>query len=306
MAPTTRLAWRLLLHEAVTTPGLILEAYTAFHRFSLGNQLAALTQCRERGIRPGPIATYAGWQAKGRQVRRGARALILCMPVTITAHRRDKDDLDADNESESGKAQTVPRTVFIWKPRWFVLSQTDGDPVTVEPPEAWDKAAALTRLGVSEIPFDELDGNCQGYAIGRSVAISPIAQLPFKTLFHELGHILLGHTESAPHDPIDPPRALKEGEAEGVALLVLEALGLPGAAYCRGYIQAYLSDLSACHTQAGAAFLSASAYRIIQAADAILRAGRPTSSAEEFPDGNVIGSVGLVKGGEAHVQPTDR
>lgn len=303
MAPTTRLVWSLLLHEAVTTPGLILEAYTAFHRFSLGNQLAALSQCRERGIRPGPIATYAGWQAKGRQVRRGERALILCMPVTAScaSSRNARDAADAIDATDA-----VPRPVFIWKPRWFVLSQTDGDPVTVEPPEAWDKAAALTRLGVSEVPFDELDGNCQGYAIGRSVAISPIAQLPFKTLFHELGHILLGHTESAPHDPIDPPRALKEGEAEGVALLVLEALGLPGAAYCRGYIQAYLRDLSACHTQAGAAFLSASAYRIIQAADAILRAGRPVASADEFPDGNVIGSVGLVKGGEAHVQPTDR
>lgn len=287
MAPTTRLDWSLLLHEAVSTPGLMLEAYTAFHRFSVGNQLAALSECRTRAIQPGPIATYAGWQAKGRQVRRGERALVLCMPVTVTDQTIDED----------GVATQEPHTVFIWRARWFVLSQTEGDPVQAEPPQAWDKATALTRLGITEVPFEELDGNCQGYAIGRSVAISPVAQLPFKTLFHELGHILLGHTDRSLHDPTAPPLSLKEAEAEATALLVLEALELPGAPYCRGYIQHYLSDAS---------ILSASAHRIIQAADAILRAGRPISSAGEFPEGNGIGSVGPAKGGDGHVQPTDR
>jgi hypothetical protein len=275
----------------------MLEAYTAFHRFSVGNQLAALSQCLARGIRPGPIATYAGWQAKRRQVRRGERALVLCMPVTIATCPRDADDVDTENLPAREEAQAGPRTVFIWRARWFVLSQTDGDSVQAEPPLAWDKATALTRLSVSEALFEELDGNCQGYATGRSVAISPVAQLPFKTLFHELGHILLGHTDCAPHDPTAPPRSLKEAEAEAVALLVLEALGLPGAAYCRGYIQHYLSE---------GAILSASAHRIIQAADAILRAGHPASVAEESSEGNGIGSVGLVKGGDGHVQPTDR
>ena len=295
MASTTRHDWSILLHQAVSTPGLMLEAYTAFHRFSVGNQLAALSECRTRGIRPGPIATYAGWQAKGRQVRRGERALVLCMPVTVTDRTIDED----------GVATQEPHTVFIWRARWFVLSQTDGDPVRAEPPQAWDKATALTRLGITEVPFEELDGNCQGCAVGRSVAISPMAQLPFKTLFHELGHILLGHTDRSLHDPTAPPLSLKEAEAEATALLVLEALELPGAPYCRGYIQHYLSDAPACASHADRPILSASAHRIIQAADAILRAGRPVSSAEEFPEGNVIGSVGLVKGGDGHVQPTD-
>jgi hypothetical protein len=33
------------------------------------------------------------------------------------------------------------------------------------------------------------------------------------------------------------PRDVREVEAEGVALLVLGALGLEGLEYCRGYIQ---------------------------------------------------------------------
>ena len=39
-----------LLANAVTEPGRIHEAYTAFHGYSLGNQLSALFQCHERGI----------------------------------------------------------------------------------------------------------------------------------------------------------------------------------------------------------------------------------------------------------------
>ena len=66
--------WSDLLKEAVTKPGMILEAYTAFYGYSIGNQILALMQCYLRGIQPGPISTYPGWQAKGRQVRRGEKA----------------------------------------------------------------------------------------------------------------------------------------------------------------------------------------------------------------------------------------
>jgi hypothetical protein len=38
------------------------------------------------------------------------------------------------------------------------------------------------------------DGNCQGYARQRTIAVSPLAELPEKTRFHELAHVVLGHT----------------------------------------------------------------------------------------------------------------
>jgi hypothetical protein len=52
-----------LLVEAVNKPGLIMDAYTAFHHYSIGNQLLALVQCQMRGLVPGPINTFPGWQA---------------------------------------------------------------------------------------------------------------------------------------------------------------------------------------------------------------------------------------------------
>jgi hypothetical protein len=43
-----------LLRQAVEEPGRMLEAYTAFHNYSIGNALLALEQCVRRNLHPGP------------------------------------------------------------------------------------------------------------------------------------------------------------------------------------------------------------------------------------------------------------
>ena len=221
--------WSALLIEAVTKPGLIMKAYSAFHQYSVGNQILALVQCQMRGLQPGPINTFPKWKDLGRFVKRGERALTLCMPITC---KRREEDSDEEHTFTS----------FVYKARWFVLSQTDGqelEPITV--PE-WDAERAITALGIERIPFDHTDGNVQGFARKRQVAINPLAQLPFKTLFHELGHVILGHTTEADFaDAETTPRSLREVEAESVALLCCESLGLEGADFCRGYIQNWIS-----------------------------------------------------------------
>src|SRR5439155_17554869 len=82
MSTTLETRFSDLLARAVSEPGVVSRAYSAFHGYSIGNQLLALVQCAERGITPGPIATFIGWKDKGRHVRKGARAIVLCMPVT--------------------------------------------------------------------------------------------------------------------------------------------------------------------------------------------------------------------------------
>jgi hypothetical protein len=54
---------------------------------------------------------------------------------------------------------------------------------------AWDADKALSALDIQRVAFTEIDGNCQGYAKQRSIAINPVAQLPHKTFFHELAHL---------------------------------------------------------------------------------------------------------------------
>ena len=166
---------------------------------------------------------------------------------------------------EEGREGEQVITTFVWKPNWFVLSQTNGEPVPMPAIPAWDKEKALASLGIQEIPFTDTNGNVQGYAQKRQVAISPLAAMPHKTLFHELAHIELGHTlENEFTDSEHMPRNLKEVEAEAVAMLLCESLELPGSEFCRGYIQSWLRD---------DVIPEKSAQKIFGAADRILRAG---------------------------------
>lgn len=65
-------------------------------------------------------------------------------------------------------------------------------------------------------------------------------------------------------DTDQTPRSVAEVEAEAVALLCCESLGLPGAEFSRGYIQSWAK---------GEPISGRSAQRIFHAADRILKAG---------------------------------
>jgi len=259
--PTERheeIQFRQLLDEAVNKPGTLMKAYSLFWNYSLGNQILALIQARNRSIPLGPIASFNRWKDLGRHVKRGEKAIELCMPVIVKRTVSEKREDGSEPETE------VTFKRFVFRRNWFMLSQTDGSEYQVPAIPAWNRGHALQTLNVEEIPFEMMNGNCQGYAKGRQVAINPLAQMPAKTTFHELAHIELGHTSEAVHDTESLPRNLKEVEAESVALLCLESLGMDGAEYCRGYIQSWLS---------GATIPERSAQRIFSAADKILKAG---------------------------------
>jgi antirestriction protein ArdC len=246
-----------LLRSAVTDPGVVSSAYQQFHNYSLGNQLLAWAQCIARGIQPGPMATFPRWKELGRYVRKGEKAMTLCQPVTIKRTTQGDDGTD----------DTDLFTRFTYRPRWFVLAQTEGTDLPQITTPVWDSDRALAVLDITEVPFDATDGNVLGFARDRTIAVSPLNPLPHKTRFHELGHVLLGHTiEGDRHDGELTPRNLRECEAEAVALLCCAALDLPGVEFSRGYIQSWWG--------AGNPIPERSAQRILKAADQILRAGR--------------------------------
>jgi antirestriction protein ArdC len=141
----------------------------------------------------------------------------------------------------------------------------------------WSEANALSALNIKSVPFDHPNGNCQGFAIRQSVAVSPIAALPHKTLFHELAHMVLGHTAEISEQFDDhefTPRNIREVEAECAALICCESLGLSGSDCCRGYVQ---------HWLAGESISERSAQRIFKAADQILKAGYSFASQTPIP-----------------------
>src|SRR5882724_8148009 len=102
--------WSNLLVEAVNKPGLIMKAYSAFWNYSVGNHILALIQCQLRSIQPGPINTFPKWQTLGRVVKRGEKALTLCMPLT---RKRRNDKSDESNEQNEEQVFTM----FVHKAR---------------------------------------------------------------------------------------------------------------------------------------------------------------------------------------------
>lgn len=244
-----------LLQDAVNQPGIISKCYSTFHGYSIGNQLLAWSQCVARDIPLGPIATYKKWAELGRQVSKGQKAIALVMPVTI------------NKKDAAGEKTGEVFSMFTLRNNWFVLGQTEGDEYVNEVAiPAWDKAAALAKLDVTEVAFKHNDGNCQGYASGRTIAVNPVAVLPHKTRFHELAHVVLGHTtDEVMADSEVTPRDIREVEAEGVAYILCSLLDLPGLHESRGYIQNWL---------AGAEVSDKSAQRIFSAANKILEAGK--------------------------------
>lgn len=228
--------WADLLYSAVHTPGKLLAAYTAFHNFSFGTALLALEQCLDRNIEPGPLNNYKGWQTLKRQVRKGEKGLSLWMPITYKKRISDVGGTDRSEETE----ETIGRC-FVFRNYWFVLAQTEGEAACDQPIPGFDLDSALVSLKITRTRFDEMNGNVQGFARHREIAISPLAAIPFKATFHEMGHVILGHTESEKRIDLDQmDRNIREVEAESVALICCESLGLPGAEAARGYIQHWL------------------------------------------------------------------
>ena len=255
--------WGELLRDAVEKPGRMLEAYSAFHNYSMGNALLALEQCVRRNLQPGPLNTYRGWLERKRQVRKGESGITLCMPMPIkrTTHT---------DSAEEEPAESQTRYAFRFRAYWFVLAQTEGEETYVAAIPGFDTDTALGTLHITRIPFDEINGNIQGFARQREIAVSPLAALPHKTTFHEVAHVVLGHT--ATETLVDgelTPRHLREVEAESVALICCETLGLEGAEFCRGYIQHWLKTEKEIPNH--------SAARIFAAATSILKAGIPAA-----------------------------
>jgi hypothetical protein len=102
---------------------------------------------------------------------------------------------------------------------------------------------------IREENFTILDGNAQGYATGMAtVAVSPVAAMPWKTLFHEIAHVIMGHHSDGGLNTVH------EVEAECVALICCEVLGLPGPEFSRAYIQHWLRGDSIPEKSAGRIF----------------------------------------------------
>ena len=232
--------WKEILTEAIEKPGIISDAYTQFHNYSIGNRILVAIQCMIWGKKKGPMNSYGGWKKLGRQVQKGESGMWIYHPIMKSYRKTELDE----NGEEMHVTVSYPKG-FTLKKTAFVISQTDGE--EVEYPEVdWDREKALKELDVEQVEFWVVDGNSQGVAKGREVAVSPVAKFPLKTLVHEVAHVIMGHTRDMEDNilTIVDGEALvysdREVEAECVAYIVTSALDLDGQEESRGYIQNWL------------------------------------------------------------------
>lgn len=243
--------WSRLLEEALTMPGRMSAVYNMFYVYSLNNQILLWMQ----GVTE-PVATFNHWKGLGRHVKKGSKAKAILRPITVKL----KHDLD-----DEGNPKQI--TKFKLVNALFMLSETEGDELPPYEPPTWSEEQALTELSVERVPFTSVDGNTQGYSTGRSLAINPMAGYPLKTLFHELGHIVLGHTSVDRMAEYQAHRGVCEFQAEAVAYLcmnevtALDHMDVPGS---RDYIQRWLNGEKPSDREIKDVF---------KAVDVILRAG---------------------------------
>lgn len=188
--------------EYLSNPGKISAAYSAFHNYSVLNQWLAMSQV----LQYWPLNTFKWWQRLWRRIKKWEKAIALIMPVT----KKEKDEKWDDK---------VVSRFFICKRNWFTIHQTEGDDVIIADPPGFDFSLIDEKLWVTREEFSGMSWNCQWYAYNTTYAINPVGFNKDKTRFHELAHILLGHTDRKIIDTDTLEKDEKEFEAESVALI---------------------------------------------------------------------------------------
>ncbi|TFD15497.1 hypothetical protein E3T26_06865 [Cryobacterium sp. TMT1-21] len=219
------LEWAELLEEAINLDGSLGQTYSRFHSYSFGNQIALYMQGAT-----GPVASYKKWTELGRQVRRGSKAMAVQVPLI---YKEANKDGVLENQVKG----------FKWVNSVFELADTDGDELPPYEPPEWSRERAMGTLGIQQVAFESMNGNSQGHSRGNEVAINPVAAYPFKTLLHELGHVVLKHTTPEGLEEYQSHRGVFEFQAEGTAYLAmneLNALDQMNAPESRDYIQTWL------------------------------------------------------------------
>lgn len=229
-------------HEAFANPGLLRQISTA-HVLSIGNQWYVIMQNRD-AKRDGSISgPFSFWKGIGRKVKKNEKGMFVLTPVPFETTR--KDETGNVLRDDNGDPIKDKRLSFQLRPTRFDLSQTEGPDVKF-PEVPFDLGQLLCTLEVELVPFTMDNNACGGYCYGTPdgdfLAINPLYPDPLGVLFHELAHIVLGHTQETTSvfvtDEDRTPRNLREIGAEGTNLILQSTLGNTDAeAYSRGYIQ---------------------------------------------------------------------
>ncbi|TAM67825.1 MAG: DUF1738 domain-containing protein [Microbacteriaceae bacterium] len=232
----------------------------AFHAYSLNNLLLILSQMPEAS----QVAGFRKWQALGRQVRKGERAIRI---FGYSTKKITEEDENGD-EVEKRVARFPILSVFDIGQTDLIEGAQDAGTLTTQLTgfDDFGIVDALSTYLVEEgwtVEFRPIQGTKNGYSDPEEMAVVIDADLSpehtAKTLIHETAHVVLGHTEDLAE--YLEHRGLMETEAESVAYVVAGLVGFDTSAYSVGYIAGW--------SEGDADLIKSTATRVLRAAHQI-------------------------------------
>jgi hypothetical protein len=235
-----------------------LAAMARFHSYSFGNILSIARQ-RPTATR---VAGFYAWKELGRFVKRGEKGIQILAPMV--GKRRNKDNADQNSRADDNtKAQPVLigfRAVYV-----FDVTQTEGadlpefeHSISGEVGEHRDRLIAFLDSQNIALEYNENIAPALGVSYGGKIAILP-GQSPAEDLVclvHETAHELLHKSTRR----TITTATVRETEAEAVAFIVGQAIGLEMGKSSSDYIQMY----------AGNAALLAESLEVVQRTSAVI------------------------------------
>jgi len=208
-----------------------LKAYLAtlarFHRYSVGNVLLIGMQ------RPGAtrVAGVRAWNKLGRHVKQGEKGIRIYAPIVWRVKKQ-----------EGGEGKHIEELVRFRSVCVFDVAQTEGRPLPEfaqargEPGEYAGRLMAFAAEQGIKVEFSDALVSAHGISAGGKVIVRkglPPAE-EFSVLAHELAHELLHRDEDEPLS-----RTVRETEAEAVAFVVCQGVGLEAVNAAADYIRLY-------------------------------------------------------------------
>jgi len=215
-----------------------LNAMARFHQYSFGNIMLIARQ-RPTATRVAGIRT---WNLLGRFVKRGEKGILILAPMV--GRRKQQSDavateIASDNAAEERKPEAQLygfRAVYV-----FDVDQTEGK----ELPSLTDVAGDVTGFRERLIEYVESQGiklsysekiaPAKGLSSGKRITLLTGMQPAeeFSTLVHEMAHEMLHRSERRTLTT----KQVRETEAEAVAFVVCQSLGLETGSASADYIQ---------------------------------------------------------------------
>jgi len=208
-----------------------LAAMAKFHRYSLHNLLLIVSQ-RPDATR---VAGFHTWKQLGRNVKKGAKGIMILAPMVL---RKTKEETTS-GEDHSKTAMGF-RVVYV-----FDQIDTEGEPLCELGSAQGDPAGYTEKLKefIAErriqLEYSDSIYPAQGQCSPGKIVLLPgqTAAEEYATLAHEAAHSLLHMQERR----AETTKRVRETEAEAVAFVVCEAIGLK-AVNSADYIHLYSGD----------------------------------------------------------------